>query len=148
MWQWWGVLFLLAISLFPLCWGLITSFKHPADVVTIPPSFVLTRPSLENYRTLIEGVGIASAPAERWLANSAFVSITNTLGTMFTASFASEGLARKRFPGRDAIFWASVATMLVPSTHQGSERPARKYCPDDEAARRRKASPSPTVTHR
>ena len=38
-----------------------------------------------------------------------------------------------------------VATMLVPSTHQGRERPDRKYSLVEVEARRRKARPSPTV---
>ena len=108
------LLFLGAVSLFPLYWAFTTSFKDPADIATIPPSFIVTRPSLENYRTLFEGVGVASAPVGRWFANSAFVSITKTIGTMITASLAGYAFARKEFPGRDIIFWAIVATMLVP----------------------------------
>ena len=39
-----------------------------------------------------------------------------------------------------------VATMLVPRTHQGRERPDRKYCSVDEEARLRKARPRARVS--
>jgi len=109
-----GVLFLAALSLFPLYWGLLTSFKDPSDVVTIPPSFAPTRLTLENYRAWLERLGLANAPLGRWFANSAFVTITTTIGTVFTSSLAGYAFARKRFRGRDAMFWIVVATMLVP----------------------------------
>jgi len=108
------VTMLACLSLFPLYWAVITSFKHPSDVATIPPSFILTRPSLQNYQDLIEGTGIANAPVGLWFMNSLFVSVTKTIGTLIFASMAGYSFARKQFPGRDALFWVIIATMLIP----------------------------------
>jgi multiple sugar transport system permease protein len=101
-------------ALFPLYWGLLTSFKAPQDVATLPPSIVITRPSVENYRLFFQGVGISNAPVGRWFINSVLVTTATTLGTLLLASLAGYSFARKRFWGRDAIFWALIATMLIP----------------------------------
>ena len=109
------ILVLGTISLFPLYWASITSFKHPQDVATVPPSFVLTRPVLKNYIDLIQGTGVANAPVVRWFWNSVFTGMASTLGVVLLASLAGYSFARKQFPGRDKIFWIIISTMLVPA---------------------------------
>ena len=109
------ILVLAAISLFPLYWALITSFKHPSDVATIPPSFVLTRPVLKNYIDLMTGSGVANSPVFKWFWNSVFTGVSYTFGVVLLASLAGYSFARKRFPGRDKLFWLIISTMLVPA---------------------------------
>ncbi|MFN8492047.1 MAG: carbohydrate ABC transporter permease [Caldilineaceae bacterium] len=108
------IVFFAAISLFPLYWCLITSFKQPQDVATVPPSLVLTRPALTNYINLIQGTGVANAPVLRWFLNSVITGIIATTGVVLLASLAGYSFARKRFPGRDLIFWIVISTLLVP----------------------------------
>jgi multiple sugar transport system permease protein len=108
------ILLLAAIALFPLYWCIITSFKPPAEVATVPPSFVLLRPSLENYTDLIRGTGVANAPVIRWFWNSLLTGLASTVGVVLLASLAGYSFARKRFPWRDQIFWLVISTMLVP----------------------------------
>ncbi|MBV7333486.1 carbohydrate ABC transporter permease [Chloroflexi bacterium TSY] len=109
------ILLLAAVSLFPLYWAIVTSFKHPQDVATVPPSFALTRPVLKNYIDLIQGTGVANAPVVRWFWNSVFTSVVSTAGVVLLASLAGYSFARKQFPGRDKIFWLVISTMLVPA---------------------------------
>jgi multiple sugar transport system permease protein len=109
-----GVIFLAVVSLFPLYFATITSFKQREDVATVPPSFILTRPSIENYRDLLEGAGIANAPVLLWFLNSLFVSSVTTAGVLILASLAGYSFARKQFPYRDQLFWLLIGTMLIP----------------------------------
>ncbi|MCX6043630.1 MAG: carbohydrate ABC transporter permease [Chloroflexi bacterium] len=108
------ILIFAGISLFPLYWCLITSFKQPQDVATVPPSLVLTRPALTNYINLIRGTGVANAPVVRWFWNSVLTGIAATTGVVLLASLAGYSFARKKFPGRDLIFWLVISTLLVP----------------------------------
>jgi multiple sugar transport system permease protein len=75
---------------------------------------VVTEPTLYNYQELFLGAGRAGAPVGKWYLNSIIVTAAVTAGVPFLASLAGYAFARKRFPGRDAIFWAIIATMLVP----------------------------------
>ncbi len=114
---WFSRLLLVAwalFSLFPLYWGLITSFKAPQDVATLPPSLIINNPSLENYRLFLRGVGVSNAPVLRWFLNSLIVTGSTTLGTLLLASLAGYSFARKQFWGRDLIFWTLIGTMLIP----------------------------------
>lgn len=108
------VAFLAFVSLFPLYWGLTTSFKRPIDVAVIPPSFIVTQPSIENYDNLIRGVGYANAPVMRWFLNSFIVTMACTAAGLVVTSMAGYAFARKQFWWRDRIFWMLIFTMLVP----------------------------------
>lgn len=108
------IILLALVSLFPLYWAVLTSFKDPRDVATVPPSFGLTQPSLNNYINLIRGTGVANAPVIRWFWNSLLTSVVATTGVVLLASLAGYSFARKRFPLRDQIFWLLISTMLVP----------------------------------
>lgn len=49
-----------------------------------------------------------------YFLNSLFVALMITAGQVATSSFAGYAFARLRFPGRDALFLAYLATMMVP----------------------------------
>ncbi|MGQ9552973.1 MAG: carbohydrate ABC transporter permease [Anaerolineae bacterium] len=108
------VLALAAISLFPLYFCTITAFKPPADVATVPPSLVIRRVSLENFRQFLEGTGVANAPVGRWFLNSSLVTIVNTFGGLLVSSLAGYSFARKNFPGRRLVFSLIISTILIP----------------------------------
>lgn len=49
-----------------------------------------------------------------WFLNSTYISILVTLGILLFDSMAGYVLAKKKFPGRDAIFWLIISTMMIP----------------------------------
>jgi ABC-type glycerol-3-phosphate transport system permease component len=108
------VIALALISLFPLYWAVITSFKGPDELVVYPPSFVITRPSLYNLQRLLQGTGISNAPVQRWFLNSVVVTLVTTTGSLLLVSLAGYAFARLEFPGRRIMFAMVIATMLVP----------------------------------
>lgn len=110
----WMIIALAVVSLFPLYWAIITSFKPRSQVATIPPSVIPTVPSLENYRDLLEGAGVANAPVLTWLLNSVLVTVVTTAGVLLITSLAGYSFARKQFPGRDVLFWILIGTILIP----------------------------------
>lgn len=97
------------LVLMPLIWMIAVSFMAPGEAAQFPPPLFPARPTLVNYRTLFEHYGIG-----RYLANSLLVS---TLATMLALLFvvpAGYAFAKLRFGGRDAIFQALVALLVVP----------------------------------
>jgi multiple sugar transport system permease protein len=97
------------IVLMPLLWMVSVSFMAPGEAAAFPPPLFPTEPTLENYRTLFGTYGIG-----RYVANSVLVS---TLATMLALLFvvpAGYAFAKLRFTGRDAVFQALVAAMVVP----------------------------------
>jgi multiple sugar transport system permease protein len=57
----------------------------------------------------------AEVPFLRYYINSLLVALVITVGHVFTSASAAFAFARMRWRGRDAIFLAYLATMMVPS---------------------------------
>lgn len=49
-----------------------------------------------------------------WFFNSFYIAVVVTIGILLFDSMAGYVLAKKRFPGRNLIFWSIIATMMIP----------------------------------
>ncbi len=95
--------------IFPFLWMVSTSLKDPGEVFTYPPEWIPDPVVLENYPNAWRAI-----PFARGYINSAVVTIAVTLGQVFTSSLAAYAFARLKFPGRDKLFLAYLATMMIP----------------------------------
>jgi multiple sugar transport system permease protein len=110
---------LLAISMvFPFVWMIRTAFIDPNDVFIstekdgvlrwlVPESF----PQLDNFQKAVEAV-----PFGRAYVNTILIAACVTFGQVFTSSLAAFAFARLKFPGRDKLFLAYLATMMIPGS--------------------------------
>jgi multiple sugar transport system permease protein len=100
----------LAIWVFPVIWGLLTSFKSERDVLAYPPVWIF-KPTLDSYRDVLFGTS-SILPN---IVSSCIVSLSATVLTMLFAVPASYALARLRYPGKQASgFYVLVTQMLPP----------------------------------
>lgn len=109
---WYVVLTALAvITVFPFAWMLLTSLKGPNDQITsVPPQFLPNDPTLDNYLKVWD-----SLPVMSFFLNSVTVAVAVGLLNVLVAALAAYPLAKMRFPGRDAIFYLLLATLIVPT---------------------------------
>ena len=56
----------------------------------------------------------AEVPFLRFVANTLIVCVLGVAGTVLSNSIVAYGFARLRFPGRDAFFAVTIATMMIP----------------------------------
>ncbi|NMB24647.1 MAG: carbohydrate ABC transporter permease [Firmicutes bacterium] len=104
------LLFMGALAmLLPFIWMLSTSLKPANEVITWPPQFIPRHPTFNNY---VEAMG--AAPFLRFFLNSLLVSSISTVSILLTSSLSGFIFAKYRFPGRDIIFLAILATSMVP----------------------------------
>ena len=97
------------LVLAPLAWMVSVSFMTPGAAAQFPPPLWPEHPTLENYRTLFGTYGIG-----RYLLNSLLVScLATALALLFTVP-AGYAFAKLRFTGRDAVFQALVAALVIP----------------------------------
>lgn len=80
----------------------------PENVPTIPYAL----PSSLTFDNVIRIFNVGEFPL--WLWNSFVYSTVSVVVVLLTASMAAYALARKRFPGRNALLWAIIATLMVP----------------------------------
>lgn len=101
-----SIIVLAIIYLFPLYWLLVTSFAPESGRIQniVPSSF-----SLDNYARLL-----AARPIGLWALNSLIISTAGMIGAVFTSTLAGYVFAKKRFRGRELMFWMVIATMTLP----------------------------------
>ncbi len=109
---WYAILTAIAvITVFPFLWMFLTSIKGPNDPITsVPPQFLPNDPTLANYVKVFD-----SLPIAHFFLNSVVVAVAVGLLNVLVASMAAYPLARMRFFGRDFIFYAFLATLIVPA---------------------------------
>ncbi len=100
----------VAVWVFPVLWGLLTSFKTERDVLAYPPALLFT-PTLANYREVL--FGASSILPNLW--SSFVVATVATALTMLFAIPAAYALGRLRYPYKRASgFYVLVTQMLPP----------------------------------
>jgi multiple sugar transport system permease protein len=98
------------ITLAPFGLGLLTSVTSAHQFATGTPLAWPQPTTLSNY------FGLAGHGFGRALAVTALMTATSLLGQLTSSIFAAYAFARLRFPGRDALFWVYLATLMVPGS--------------------------------
>lgn len=106
--------FMIAICLimvYPFVWSFFSSFKSQQQLYGGNPlSLLPDEATLDNYRRLFEVL-----PFDRFIVNSVVLSIAIPVAMIAVASLTAYALTRLRFRGRNVLFLAFVATMMIPS---------------------------------
>jgi multiple sugar transport system permease protein len=99
------------VMVLPFLWMVTTACKSPPELATLPVRVIPENPvCAENLQALYD----QSPNFNRYLVNSAVVTILRTLGQLVTCSLAAYGFARFKFPGRGLIFALCLGLLMVP----------------------------------
>jgi multiple sugar transport system permease protein len=99
------------VMIMPFVWMTSTGCKPPAELTQVPVRWIPENPVCSaNLRELYD----MSPNFNRYLLNSAFVTIGRTLGQLITCSLAAYGFARFHFPGRNILFALCLGLLMVP----------------------------------
>lgn len=107
--------------LFPILWMVISSFKAPADILTMPPRWFFV-PTLDNYRAVLFGqqeIAGGTFPQvpdfPKHLTNSVVIALTSTGLALLVGCPAAYALARFRFRrSKDLSFYVLSIRMAPP----------------------------------
>jgi len=100
---------LVTAWVFPVLWGLLTSFKTERDVLAYPPLLIFT-PTLANYREVLFG----SSSILPNLVSSLVLTACTTVLTLLLAVPAAYALSRLRLPAKQASGFYVLATQMLP----------------------------------
>lgn len=109
-----GILFLIVAAvtfLLPLYWMITGSFKLQTVTMAVPPEFIPTNPTVENWTRLFTGPW----PVWRWVLNSVAVSLLTVVLVLLVSSLTGYGFGKKKFPGSNTLFFILLSTMFLPS---------------------------------
>lgn len=99
---------IVILSLFPVFWMFLTSFKPKALTFAIPPVWFF-KPTLENYQQVF-----LFGEYPRYFANSLIVGIATTLIAVTVGSLAAYAFARFDFPGRSTLQILLLVPQIIP----------------------------------
>jgi multiple sugar transport system permease protein len=100
----------LVITLFPLYWILITSFKPPGAIAAFPLQYLPKTWTTENYASLF-----TNSQFGVYVANSLLVGLIAALIGTAIALLSAYVLARFEFRGKVAVMLAFFATQMIPA---------------------------------
>lgn len=110
---WWvngALVVLAAFALLPLLWMASVSFMPRGEASHFPPPFLPSMATLANYRELFATTGMG-----RNFVNSLLFSGAITIGSLLVNAMAGYAFAKLRFRGRERVFQALLAALVVPA---------------------------------
>jgi len=108
-------LFLIVLCLIwiiPVLFGITTSFRTEAEVVSSGFRLLPESWNFENYAAILENT--STAPILRWLFNSLFIAVTHTFLVIVVISLTGYGYTRINFKGRDTLFFTLLGISFFP----------------------------------
>ena len=107
----WYAFFIVCAVLFlaPILWMVSTSLKPLSEVFELPIRWIPDNPRWENYVSAWNRFDF-----DRYIANSLFVSGVVTFFHVLLAGLAGFGLAKYSFFGKRLLFFAILATLMLP----------------------------------
>jgi multiple sugar transport system permease protein len=101
---------LAILFLLPIIWSTLTSLKPPVEASAVPPTYLPSAITFDNYFKLNQyGAGVS-----RYVYNSTTVALLTVLGTIVLSTFAGFGFSRFQFPGKNVLFVLVLLTLMIP----------------------------------
>ena len=110
------VLIIGALSMImPFLWMVTTSLKTLNAIFVQPKNWIqMFVPTMLVWQNYVDAW--TKVPLGQFYLNSIIVGLAVTVGQVFTSSLAAYAFARLTFPGRDKLFFAYLATMMIPGS--------------------------------
>jgi len=112
----WGTIFTILIlgigallMIAPFMWIISSAFGKTTEVFVLPPRWFPQSVSFDNFEDVFEQV-----PYAQFMFNSLKLAIIVTIGQLITCSMAAYAFARLHFPGRNALFFLLLASLMIP----------------------------------
>lgn len=103
-----GTLSLVALfCMFPLLWGITTSFKTEINVTRFPPQWIPDPVTISSYRQVWDSM-------RTYLFNSSVVVLGTLIPTLMIAAHGGYAAARYEFRGKDSLLFGILSTGMIP----------------------------------
>lgn len=107
-----GILIVASVyAVFPVLWGLLTSFKSKEEVFSSELRWLPNQWTLENYTHVLNNNNQVFLT---WFKNSLMIAALTSLVCLFLASTAAYAFSRFRFPGRQKGLFLFMVVQMFP----------------------------------
>jgi multiple sugar transport system permease protein len=95
----------------PFAWLIVTSLKESGTEFAYPPVWIPNPVEWVNYKTaLFDTINFFG-----YAKNTAFITVSATVGDVLVTSVVAYSYARLRWPGRNIMFMFTLSTLMLPS---------------------------------
>ncbi len=107
---------LAVLFVLPLLWMLSTALKPIGETMTTPPRWIPTKILWGNFPEAIRygSKELGYVPFLLYARNTLVITVLSVTGAVFSNALVAYSFARLRWPGREAFFNVTLATMMVP----------------------------------
>jgi multiple sugar transport system permease protein len=103
------LLFLSVLFALPFVWMASTSLKDDPQTYHVPPIWIPNPMRFQNYPE-----ALTFLPFGRYFVNTMQIALPSVLGALVSCTLVAYAFSRIRWPGRDALFFLCLATMMIP----------------------------------
>ena len=96
------------VTIFPFYAMVVLSLK-PAAAIQFPQSLIPTNLGFAAYERVLGAGNIWT-----WFGNTLIYSVVSVVLVLAFSAMAGYAFAKKKFPGREAMFWSFLAMVMVP----------------------------------
>lgn len=104
-----GLIALALYFLFPLVWMVLSSFKSAADIASRPMEFQVSSMSMDSYASVLRNVPLLTGFKNTFIV----ILFKGTINLIFVP-LAAYAFAKLKFRGREVLFTAVMATLMLP----------------------------------
>lgn len=106
-----ALIFGALLTLMPVVYMYSQGFTPESETALYPIRWIPPHPTIQNFRRIFSD---PTLPIFRWLLNSLFVSTAVTALVLFMSSLTGYAYARLEFPGRNALFFILLTSLMIP----------------------------------
>ena len=97
------------LMILPFVWMILSAFKPAYEILQIVPTFLPEHPTLDNFNTVLTQYTFGL-----FIFNSLVVTLATCVLILLSSSLLGFIFAKIPFPGRNFLFLAFLATMVLP----------------------------------
>ena len=110
------LIFFAVLMALPMVLAISNSLKPLSELWEFPPKLFPRSPTFKNFADMFNIMSDSLIPFARYIFNTLFITGVGTAGNIILSSMCAFPLAKKKFPGKNAIFSIIVTSLMFNGT--------------------------------
>jgi len=110
---------IIPIALFmtlPIVYIVNQAFKPLDEIFRFPPTFIVRRPTMQNFRMILNLTSNTGIPMSRFLINTVIITVLTVVLSIFITAMSAYAFSKKKFRIKEWLFRLNqAALMFVPA---------------------------------
>ncbi len=100
----------------PVIFIINQAFKPMGELYAFPPTILVKKPTLDNFRDLFSLAGVTGVPMTRYLYNSVVITVLTIIINLIITISAAYAFSKKKFRAKNALFNLNQTALMFVAT--------------------------------